>query len=56
MGIDKLIAIGAATAVLAVSTGQLPKAILALQIAQLQLIKNLQASNWPKAALLTETK
>lgn len=56
MGIDKLIAIGAAMAVLAASTGQLSKAILAVHIAQLQLIKDSEASKWPRAALLPETK
>lgn len=56
MGLDKLIAIGAAIAVLAASTGQLPKTIRAIQIAQLQLVKDSQASKWPKAALLPEQK
>jgi len=56
MGLDKLIAIGVAMAILAVSTGQLPKAILAVHIAQLQLIKDSQASKWPRAILLPETK
>lgn len=56
MGLDKLIAVGAAMAVLAASTGQLPKAILAVHIAQLQLIKDSQASKWLRATLLPETK
>jgi hypothetical protein len=56
MGLDKVIAMGAAMAILAASTGQLPKAIRAVQIAQLQLLKESQASNWPKAALLPESK
>lgn len=56
MGLDKLIALGATMAVLAASTGQLPRAIRAIHIAQLQLIKDSQASKWPKAALLPETK
>ena len=52
MGIDKLMAIAATMAVLAASTGQLPKIIRAVHIAQLHLIKESQASKWPKAALL----
>ena len=56
MGLDKLIALGALLAVLAASTGHLPKAIRAIHIAQLQLVKDSQASKWPKAALLPESK
>lgn len=56
MGLDKVIAMGAAMAILAASTGQLPKAIRAVQIAQLKLLKESQASKWPKAALLPESK
>lgn len=52
MGLDKVIAMGAAMAILAASTGQLPKAIRVIQIAQLKLLKKSQASKWPKAALL----
>ncbi len=52
MGIDKLMAFAATIAVLAVSTGQLPKIIRAVHIAQLQLLKESQASKWPKATLL----
>jgi hypothetical protein len=43
-------------AILAATTGQLPKAILAVHIAQLQLIKDSQASKWPMAELLTKTE
>ena len=49
MGLDKLITLGATLAVLAASTGQLPKAIRAVHIAQLQLLKQSQASKWPNA-------
>lgn len=56
MGLEKLIALGAAMAILAASTGQLPKVIRAVQIAQLKLLKDSQASKWPKAALLPESK
>lgn len=53
MGVQKLIGLAAALAVLAASTGQLPRIIMAVQIAQLQLLKDSQASKWPKAALLS---
>lgn len=54
MGLDKLIALGATLGILAASTGQLPKVIRAVHIAQLQLLKHSQASKWPKAQLLPE--
>jgi len=56
MGLEKLISIGVAMALLAASTGQLPKALLAVHVAQLRLIKASQASTWPKAYLLPESK
>jgi hypothetical protein len=46
MGIEKLIRFAAALAVLAASTGQLPKIIHTVRVAQLQLIKESQASKW----------
>lgn len=52
MGIDKLIALGAVLAILAVATSRLPHAILAVQLAHFQLIQATLASKWPKAALL----
>ena len=52
MGIEKLISMGTMLAVLAASTGQLPKVILAVHVAQLKLLKESQASKWPKAQLL----
>lgn len=52
MNIEKLITIGAMLAFLAASTGQLPRAIHAVQIAKLQLLKESQASGWLKAFLL----
>lgn len=54
MGMNKLIGLAAALAVLAVSTGQLPRIIRAVHLAQLYLIKESQASKWPKAALLQQ--
>ena len=56
MGLDKLIALGAALAVLAATSGQLPRALRAIHIAQLRLIQDSQASKWPKAQLLPESK
>jgi len=56
MGLNKLFTLGAMLAILAASSGQLPKAIRAIHIAQLQLLKNSRASKWPKAALLPESK
>lgn len=52
MGIEKLISLAAILAVMAASTGQLPKTIRSVHIAQLRLIKESQASKWPKASLL----
>ena len=46
MSIDKLISISVTLAVLTVSTGQLPKVLKNVRIAQLKLIKESQASNW----------
>jgi hypothetical protein len=52
MGLSKLISIAVTTAFLAASTGQLPRMVRAVQIAQLKLIKDSQASRWPKAMTL----
>ncbi|MDO9182318.1 MAG: hypothetical protein Q7U04_07905 [Bacteriovorax sp.] len=52
MGIDKLISISAILAVLTVSSGQLPRVLKTLRIAQLQLIKESQASKWGTPLLL----
>ncbi len=52
MGLEKLITLGAALAILAASTGQLPRAIRAIHIAQLKLLKESQTSSWLKATLL----
>lgn len=56
MGLDKLFAMGAMLAILAAGTGQLPKIILAVRIAELKLLKESQASKWPKLLLLEEPK
>lgn len=49
---DKLIAIAATLAVLTISAGQLSKVLRKIQIAQLHLIKDSQASKWGQAMLL----
>lgn len=46
MGLSKLIKLGSILAMLAVSSGQLPKILKQVKIAQLQLIKESQASKW----------
>lgn len=56
MGIDKLISIAAALAVLAVSTGQLPNVLHAVRVAQLQLIHDSRASAWGTPLLLPLSK
>jgi hypothetical protein len=48
----KLISVAVTLAFLAASTGQLPKLIFKIQLAQLYLIKESQASKWPKAITL----
>jgi len=52
MGIEKLISIAAALAILAASTGQLPRIVHSVRVAQLQLIKESRASKWGSAMLL----
>lgn len=52
MGLDKLIQAVAVVAILAASTGQLPRIINYVHKAQLQLIQDSKASKWPKAMLL----
>lgn len=46
MGIDKLIAISTTLAVFAVASGQLPKILKEVRIAELKLLKESQASKW----------
>ncbi len=52
MGIDKLTAWAAAVILAAAGTGQLPRLIHAVRVAQLELIHQSKASKWPKAHLL----
>jgi hypothetical protein len=52
MGFEKLMGIAATVALVAAMTGQLPRLITGVRVAQLELIKASQASNWSKAPLL----
>jgi hypothetical protein len=56
MGLNKLIAMATVLGILAVSTGQLPRALKAVHLAKLHLLKGSQASKWPKAILQPESK
>lgn len=46
MGIDKLIAISATLAVFAIASGELPKILKEVRIAELRLLKESQAIKW----------
>lgn len=52
MGLSKLISIAVTMAFLAASTGQLPRMLKAVRIAQAKLILDSQASKWPRAMTL----
>ena len=54
MNLEKLISICATLAILAASTGQLPKAVIAVRKAQFQLIQDSKASKWGMPMLLKE--
>ena len=56
MGLEKLISLAAALAILAASTGHLPKIIYAVHMAELHLIKDSRSSNWGQAMLLPPSK
>jgi hypothetical protein len=49
---SNLIKIAVTLAFIATSTGQLPRIIKEVRIAQLKFLKESQASKWPKAMLL----
>lgn len=49
---NKLIQIAVVMAVLAAATGQLPKLIQQVRVAQYQLLKDSQASKWGRPLLL----
>ena len=52
MGLEKLIQFAAVLGLLAVSTGQLPKILHVVRMAQVDLIRASHASNWERAVLL----
>jgi hypothetical protein len=56
MSITKLIPIATALAMAAAATGNLPRILVQVKLAQLQLIKDSQASKWGKPFLLPVTK
>jgi hypothetical protein len=56
MEIQKLISIAATLAVLAASTGQLPRILHSVRVAQLHLILDSQASKWGRVMLLPPAK
>ncbi len=53
---SKLISISVTLAFLAIGTGKLPWILLQVKKAQIQLIKDSQASEWPKAMVLPTRK
>ena len=56
MNIEKLAPFALMVALLAASTGQLPKFINAVRRAEVQLIQDSKASKWPKAPMLAPFK
>lgn len=52
MGLNKLIEAIAVVVILAASTGQLPRLVREVQIAQLRLLKASQSKSWGQAQLL----
>ncbi len=56
MGINDAIKAAALITLLAAGTGQLPKLVQAVQIAQLRLLKASQSASWGQALLLPTAK
>lgn len=56
MGINDAIKVAAILTLIAAGTGQLPRAVRAIQIAQLHLLKQSQSHTWGKALLLPPAK
>ncbi len=56
MGLNKLIEAIAIIVIFAESTGQLPRLIREIQIAQLHLLKASQSTSWGQALLLPQTQ
>lgn len=55
MKFEKLIQAALTAALIGAATGQLPRMVQAMRIAQLELLKESRASKWPKAMLLPST-
>jgi hypothetical protein len=56
MNIEKIAPFALALALVAASTGHLPKLIDTIRRAQMQLIQETKASTWPKAPMLKPFK
>jgi len=56
MGIEKLGEAAVAAVMIAAATGQLPRLVREVQIAQLKLLKESQSSKWGRAMLLPVRK
>lgn len=52
MGLEKLLPLAVLLSIVAAETGQLPRILVAVRIAQLKLIKASQSSSWGQAVLL----
>ena len=56
MEINRLIQIAAALAAIAVSSGHLPQILHSVRVAQVQLLKDSQASKWGRPMMLPMSK
>ena len=54
MNIEKLIRIAVSAVLIAAATGQLPRVVQAVRVAQHELLKESQTSKWQRAMLLKE--
>jgi hypothetical protein len=52
MGIDKIIEIAVALALVASATGQLPKVIRQVQLAEVKLLQESKTSSWGKLMII----
>ncbi len=53
MGVEKLAQAAVAAVMISAATGQLPKLVREVQIAQFKLLKDSQESNWGRVMLIT---
>ena len=56
MGLGKIPELVAILVILALATGQLPRVVRKVQIAQLQLLKSSQSKSWGQAILFPQAK